>query len=194
MRPKSRDRYEDGRAHRGDLNLDHGFPELLDAARAHGAAVAYERSRLAVPLRIDPVDRIFEHCRGAIVVFRGDENKPVRCGYCSGPAFDNLMLVRRTARHGRRHGLVKEGHRKVAKVEQLCFDSVALLEVLKNPLCGLFRKPALARAAYDYGDSRHVLFLCCLMRDRSLLTRRSDLVAREFTFGLEPILQVTAGF
>src|ERR1700733_15989398 len=62
MRPKSRDRYVDGRAHRGDLNLDHGFPELLDAARAHGAAVAYESSRLAVPLRIDPVDRIFEHC------------------------------------------------------------------------------------------------------------------------------------
>src|ERR1700682_5201141 len=104
------------------------------------------------------------------------------------------MLVRRTARHGRRHGLVKEGHRKAAKVEQPCFDSVVLLEVLKNPLRGLFRKPALARAAYDYRDSRHVLFLCCLMRDRSLFTRGSDLVPCEFTFGLEPILQVTAGF
>jgi hypothetical protein len=32
------------------------------------------------------------------------------------------------------------------------------------------------------------------MRDRSLLTWGSDLVACEFTFGLEPILQVTAGF
>ena len=62
MRPKSRDGDVDGGAHRGDLNLDHGFPELLDAARAHGAAVAYERCRLAVPLRIDSVDRIFEHC------------------------------------------------------------------------------------------------------------------------------------
>src|ERR1700726_1777383 len=31
------------------------------------------------------------------------------------------------------------------------------------------------------------------MRDRSLLTWGSDLVACEFTFGLEPILQVTAG-
>src|SRR6266851_2740386 len=104
------------------------------------------------------------------------------------------MLVRRTARHGRRHGLVKEGHRKVAKIEQPCFDSVALLEVLKNPLRGLFRKPALARAAYDYGDSRHIFFLCCLMRDRSLLSWGTDLVACEFTFGLEPILQITAGF
>jgi hypothetical protein len=32
------------------------------------------------------------------------------------------------------------------------------------------------------------------MKDRSLLTWGSDLVACEFTFGLEPILQVTAGF
>src|SRR6266404_4852744 len=62
MRPKSRDGDVDGQAHRDDLNLDHGFSELLDAARAHGAAVAYERGRLAVPLRIDPVDRILEHC------------------------------------------------------------------------------------------------------------------------------------
>src|SRR6266478_6334339 len=60
--PKSRNGDVDGRAHRGDLNLDHGFSELLDPARAHCAAVAYERSRLAVPLRIDPVDRILEHC------------------------------------------------------------------------------------------------------------------------------------
>src|ERR1700732_4517604 len=29
---------------------------------AHGTSVAYESSRLAVPLRTDPVDRIFEHC------------------------------------------------------------------------------------------------------------------------------------
>src|ERR1700689_5530832 len=118
----------------------------------------------------------------------------VRCGYCSGPAFHNLVLVRRTARHGRRHGLVKEGHRKVAQVEQPCFDSVALLEVLKNPVRGLFRKPGVARAAYDYRDSGHIFLPCCLMRDRSLLTWGSDLVACLFTFGLEPILQVTAGF
>src|SRR6266481_3521498 len=150
MRPKSRDGNVDGRAHRGDLNLYHGFPELLDGASAHGAAVAYERSRLAIPLRVNPVDRVFEHCGCAVVVFRRDENKPVGGGYCGGPAFDNFILVRWAAGPGRRHGLVKEGHRKVPQVEQPCFDSVALLEVLKNPLRGLFRKPALARAAYDY--------------------------------------------
>src|SRR6266852_2520864 len=52
MRPKGRHGNVDGRANRGDLNLYHGFPELLDTTRAHGAAIAYEGSRLAVPLRI----------------------------------------------------------------------------------------------------------------------------------------------
>src|SRR6202047_881269 len=51
MRPKSRDGDVDGRANRGDLNLDHRFPDLLDAARAHGTAIAYKSGRLAVPLR-----------------------------------------------------------------------------------------------------------------------------------------------
>src|SRR5712671_3344362 len=57
MCPKGRNGNVDGRANRGNLNLYHGFPELLDAARAHGAAVAYESSRFAVPLPINPVDR-----------------------------------------------------------------------------------------------------------------------------------------
>ena len=48
MRPKGRNGNVDGRANRGDLNLYHGFPELLDATRAHGAAIAYESSRFAV--------------------------------------------------------------------------------------------------------------------------------------------------
>src|SRR5947207_10066181 len=78
MRPKSRDGNVDGRAHRSDLNLDHGFSELLNAARAHGAAVADERSRLAVPLRIHPIDRIFQHRGGAVVVFRRDKYKTIR--------------------------------------------------------------------------------------------------------------------
>src|SRR5690348_9637480 len=39
MRPKSRNGNVDGRSNRRDLNLDHGFFELLDAARAHGTAI-----------------------------------------------------------------------------------------------------------------------------------------------------------
>src|SRR5258708_38175902 len=147
--------------------------------RAHGAAPAYESSCLAVPLGINPVDRIFQHCRGAVVIFRGDENKPVRCGYCSGPAFDDLILVRRAAGHRRRYGLIKEGHRKIAKVEQPRFDSVAFLEVLKNPLCRLLRKPALARAADDYRDNGHVVVLCWLLF--RVFLNRPERLQREMT-------------
>src|SRR5258706_16136700 len=109
MRPEGRNGDVDGRANRGDLNLYHGFPELLDAARAHSAAVAYEGSRLAIPLRINPVNRVLQHSRRAEIIFRSDENKPVRCGYFSGPALDNLVLVRPTSRHRRRQRLIEEG-------------------------------------------------------------------------------------
>ena len=61
MRPKGRDGNVDGRANRGNLKLYRRFPELLDAARAHGAAIADEGSRLAIPLRIHPVERILQH-------------------------------------------------------------------------------------------------------------------------------------
>src|SRR6185369_16389601 len=46
MSPKSGDGNVDGRASRGYLNLDHRFPELLDATRTHGAAIAHEGSGL----------------------------------------------------------------------------------------------------------------------------------------------------
>src|SRR6476659_643167 len=117
MRPKSRDGNMDGRAHRGDLNLDHGFSELLNATRTHSAAVAYERSRLAVPLRVNPIYRIFQHRGGAVVVFRRDEYKPIRRRDLGGPLLNHIVFVRRPARHSWRHGLVEEWHWEVAEVE-----------------------------------------------------------------------------
>src|SRR5258708_695897 len=149
----------DRRANRGDLNFDHGFPELLDAARAHGAAIAHERSGFAIPLWIHPVDRILQYRRRTVVIFWGDENKSVRGGDCGGPAFDNIVLIRRAGGHRRRQSLIEEGHRKVAKVEQPRFDSVAFLEMLKNPLRRLFRKPALTSASNDYRNGGHVFVL-----------------------------------
>src|SRR5215471_4241579 len=56
VRPEDRDRDVDGRANWRELKLYRGFAELLDAARAGGAAIAHKRSRLAVPLRINPVE------------------------------------------------------------------------------------------------------------------------------------------
>src|SRR4029077_8172703 len=139
----------------GDLNFDHAFPELLHGTCTHGAAVAYESSSLTIPLWINPVDRVLQHCRRAVVIFGGYENEPVRRGYFSGPAFDDFILVRRAPRHRRRQSLVKERHRKVAKVEQSRLDSVAFPEVLENPLRRLFGKSALTSTADDYGNRSH---------------------------------------
>src|ERR1700686_1639881 len=54
MRPKGRNGNVDGRTNRGNSKLYRRLPQLLDAARAHSAAIAHESSRLAVPLRINP--------------------------------------------------------------------------------------------------------------------------------------------
>ena len=64
------------------------------------------------------------------------------------------MLVRRAAGHGRRDGLVKEGHRKVAKVEQTRFDSVALLKMLKNAIDWVYPEWNRKAAAFvSYGSA-----------------------------------------
>jgi hypothetical protein len=55
---------------------------------------------------------------------------------------DNRILIRRSSGPGGGPSLVKEGHRKVAKVEQPRVD-IALLEVLENPLRWPFRKTSL---------------------------------------------------
>ena len=62
MCPKGRNGDVDGGANRRNLQLYRHFPQLLDGTRPEDSAIANESSRLAVPLRIDPVDRIFQHC------------------------------------------------------------------------------------------------------------------------------------
>src|SRR5262249_1943659 len=130
--------------------------KLLDAARTHGTAVANKSSRLAVPLRINPVDGVLQDSRRAVIIFRGDEDKGVRGGDRAGPAFYGFILVGRAAGHRGRHRLGEKRHWKITQVEQPRFDGVALLEVLKNPLCGLLGKPALTRAPDDYRNDSHV--------------------------------------
>jgi hypothetical protein len=45
------------------------------------------------------------------------------------------------------------------KIEQSRFDSIALLEVLENPMRRLFRKAPLAGAPDDHRNDGHVLLL-----------------------------------
>src|ERR1700745_1597418 len=124
----------DGGANRSELKLKRRQAELLDAASAHGAAITHKGGRLSVPLRINPVERVLEHRRGPIIVFRRDEDEAVRPGNFGGPLLDNFIVVSRAARHGRRHGLVEERHWKTPQIEQPRLDAAAILESLKNPL------------------------------------------------------------
>src|SRR6266404_4779210 len=132
VRPEGRDRNVDGRSNWSELKLYRCFAELLDAASARSTAVTHKSSRLAVPLRINPVERVLEHRSGPVVIFRRDEDEAVRTGDFGGPFLDHFIIVRRATRHGRRHGLVEEGHWKVPEIEQPGVDATAILEPLKN--------------------------------------------------------------
>src|SRR5215831_10492995 len=144
MCPKRGDGDVDGSSDRRHLKLDCGFAKLLDASRAHGAAIAYKGSRLAVPLRINPIDRVFQHGGGAVVVFRGDEDKSIRGRDLRGPFLHHVVFVRRSTRHSRRHRLVEEWHGEIAKIKKPSFNALPLAKMLNNPLSRLFGKPSLA--------------------------------------------------
>jgi len=75
VRPEDSRRDMDRRANRSKLKLYRRFAKLLDAASARGTAIAHEGSRLAVPLRINPVERILEHRSRAKVIFGRDEDE-----------------------------------------------------------------------------------------------------------------------
>src|ERR1700730_7324101 len=150
----------DRRANRGDLKLDHRLAELPAAACAPSRAIAYEASRLAIPLGIDPVDRVLEHRGGSVVILGGDEDEAV--GLCDrrSPSLNAPVLESRAARSGRRYWLIEERHRKLSKIEQPSVDAIALLQVLQNPLRGLFRETAVACASNNDGNHGHASIPC----------------------------------
>src|ERR1700704_356743 len=95
----------DRRANRGELKLDHVLAELLNGARAPCVAPAHEASGLAMPLLIDPVESVLEHCGRSVVVFRGDEDKAVGLRDRGGPFLNDLVLEDRATRRCRRQWL-----------------------------------------------------------------------------------------
>src|SRR5580692_9601465 len=122
MRPKRCYRDVNGRPNRRHLNLDCRLAKLLNGSRTHGASVAHKRSSLAVPLRIDPIDRVFQHCGGAVVVLRRDENETIRGRDLGSPFLHHIVFVWRPARHSWRQGLFEERHREVTEIEKLRFN------------------------------------------------------------------------
>src|SRR5260370_606818 len=77
-----------------------------------------------------------------------------------------VFLVRRATGHGGGRWLMEEGHRKVAQIEKPSVDTLALLQVLQNPLRGLFRETALAGASDNDGNYGHVVDPCCSLNGR----------------------------
>jgi hypothetical protein len=93
------------------------------------------------------------------IVFRRDEDEPVRPGNFGSPFLDHFILVRRAARRGGRHRLIEEGHGKVPEIEQPRLDAIATLESLKNPPRRLLGEAPLAGAPDDHGNDGHVSLL-----------------------------------
>src|ERR1700736_1026512 len=85
MCPKRRHGNMNRRPNRRHLNLDGCLAKLLDGSRTHGASVTHKRGSFAVPFRIDPIDRVFQHGGWAVVVFRRDEYKTIRRRDLGGP-------------------------------------------------------------------------------------------------------------
>src|SRR3981189_1158816 len=164
--PTGGDRDGDRGANRGELKLDRRFAELLDAACSHGGAIAHETYRLAIPLGIDPVDRVLEHRGGSVIILGGDKDEAVGLRDRGGPSLYDLILVRRATRHGRRRWLIEDRHREVAKIEKPSVDTCPLLQMLQNPLRGLFRKTALPSTSDDYRNDCHALTPCILQKEK----------------------------
>src|SRR5258706_2050664 len=156
----------DRRPNRGELDLDRSLAQLLYAACPHRRAIAYEGAGLAIPLGIDPVDRVLEHRGRPVVVLGGDEHEAVGLSDRGGPSLHDLVLVGRAARHGWRQWLIEERHRKVAQVEEQGIDLLAFLQVLQDPVRGLFREAALAGAADNDGNGGHAFNPWCSFKTR----------------------------
>src|SRR6266436_4941350 len=108
MCPKRRRGNMNRRSNRCHLNLDCRLAKLLDGSRAHDTSVAHKGSSLAVPLRIDPIDGVFQHRGCAVVVLRRDEYKTIRGRNLGCPFLHYIVFVWRPAWHCWWYGLVEE--------------------------------------------------------------------------------------
>src|SRR5262249_10837475 len=139
-----------GRSNWRQLNLDGCFPQLLNASGAHYAAVTHERSSLAVPLRVNAINRILEHSGGTVVIFGRYEYESIGSRDLRRPCLHYRMFIGRATRHGGRHRLVEERHWEITEIEKPHFNALALAKLLSNPFRRLFGKPALTGATDDH--------------------------------------------
>ena len=176
MRPEGRGRDVDRRPDWSELKLYRRLAELLNATCARRTSIAHESDGLALPLWINPVEGVLEHRRRAIVIFWCDDDEAIRPGDFGSPFLYYFMLVWRPSRRRGRNRLIEEGHWKVPEIEQARVNSVAILEMLKNPERRLFRKATLTDASDDNGNYGHVLLPGGLTPTRYRFVSRAQVV------------------
>src|SRR5262249_8719461 len=93
VRPQRADRNMHGGADRRHLQLDRYLTQLLHTSDTHRTTVADEADRLAIPLRIDPVESVFQYSRRTVVVLRSNDNEAVGSRYGLSPFPDGLVGV-----------------------------------------------------------------------------------------------------
>ncbi len=136
-------------ANGGNLQLCGDEAEVLDGAGTTDGAVAYERRRLVVPLRVDEVDRVFQRTRSGMVVLRSDEDVAVKFGNLRRP---RLGVLIRVLAHRCGDGLIKVREVEVKQVDYLVGCVGALLRDLVDPLGDGEAVASGAGASDDDGD------------------------------------------
>src|SRR2546423_10027974 len=143
-------------AHSGHLHLRQHQTQLLDRARAAGAAVADEAGRFVGPLCKQKIDRVLERAGGSMVVLGRDENVCIEAADLSGPRFGVRFTV---LPHYGRHGLVEERQVEIFDVHELELGVAAFFRHLIDPLCYCFAISIRARASNNDCDLKHKFLL-----------------------------------
>ena len=150
-------RQRDLLAHVGYLQFRAGQPQVLGGPGAAREAVGDEPGRLVVPLGVQVVQGVLEHCRGGVVVLGGDHDEPVERGDRRRPPLGVLVLV---LAHRRRQRLIQMRQRVVAQVNQLELGVAAARCQVIDPRGDLFAAAVGAGAAQDDADLDHGRFSC----------------------------------
>src|SRR5256885_9279701 len=103
-------------AHGGHLHLRQHQTQLLDRARAAGAAVADEAGCFVGPLCKQKIDRVLERAGGSMVVLGRDENVCIETADLSGPRFGVRLTV---LPHYGRHRLVERWENGIFDVPEV---------------------------------------------------------------------------
>src|SRR5438876_1279922 len=152
-------------AHSGHLHLRQHQTQLLDRARAAGAAVADEAGRFVGPLCKQKIDRVLERAGGSMVVLGRDENVCIETADLSGPRIGVRFTV--LPYYGR-HGLVEERQVEIFDVHEFELGVAAFFRDLIDPLCYCFAISIRAGASNNDCDLKHKFLLdgfCKRLRD-----------------------------